>query len=277
MLNTEIAATVKHALAEDIGAGDISAALIPADTTSSAQVICREEAIICGRAWFNDVFHQLDPGVTITWQLGDGDAAKPEQQLCSLHGNARALLSGERTALNFLQTLSGTATLAHHYQQQVEDLAVTLLDTRKTLPGLRTAQKYAVRCGGCSNHRIGLYDGILIKENHIAACGSISQAIAMARAQTHHVPIEVEVENLAEMTEALAQRADRLLLDNFTVAQLHQAVELNRGQAQLEASGGITLKNVRQIAASGVDYISIGALTKDVQATDLSMRITFDR
>ena len=277
MQNTEIEATVKKALAEDIGTGDLTATLIPENSAADARVICREAAVICGIAWFNQVFQQLDPGLTITWQISDGDTVTAGQMLCQLCGKTEALLSGERTALNFLQTLSGTATLAHRYRQEVAGLAVSLLDTRKTLPGLRTAQKYAVRCGGCSNHRMGLYDGILIKENHIFACGSISRAIAMARSQSPELPIEVEVEDLDEMAEALAQHADRLLLDNFNETQLRHAVKLNQGSAKLEASGGINLKNVRRIAATGVDYISIGALTKDVQAIDLSMRITFDR
>ncbi|MFQ5488006.1 MAG: carboxylating nicotinate-nucleotide diphosphorylase [Gammaproteobacteria bacterium] len=277
MMEAEIDNMVQRALREDLGDGDVTAALIPADTASQARIISREAAVLCGRQWFDSVFRQLDPAVEIHWQAQDGDAIASDQELCRLHGQARVLLSGERTALNFLQTLSGTATLAHRYHEQVKDLSVTILDTRKTIPGLRLAQKYAVRCGGCSNHRMGLYDGILIKENHILACGSISAAIARARASAPALPIEVEVENLEEMSEALENDADILLLDNFEQEMLQQAVALNRGRSRLEASGGITLENIRRIAQSGVDYISVGALTKDVQAVDLSMRVTFDR
>ncbi len=277
MTQEEIDNMVQRALREDLGDGDVTAALIPANIVSQARVISREAAVLCGRRWFDSVFRQLDPTVEIHWQVADGDAIAPEQVLCRLQGRARVLLSGERTALNFLQTLSGTATLAHRYHEQVKDLPVTVLDTRKTIPGLRLAQKYAVRCGGCSNHRMGLYDGVLIKENHILACGSISAAIAQARASAPALPIEVEVENLEELSEALENNADIILLDNFDQQMLQRAVTLNRGRSRLEASGGITLENIRRIAQSGVDYISVGALTKDVQAVDLSMRVAFDR
>ena len=277
MVQEEIDHMVQRALREDLGDGDVTAALIPAETISSARVISREAAVLCGRRWFDSVFRQLEAGVAIHWEAEDGAAIAPGQTLCQLTGPARALLSGERTALNFLQTLSGTATLARRYQEQVKDLPVTILDTRKTIPGLRMAQKYAVRCGGCSNHRMGLYDGVLIKENHILACGSVSAAIARARACAPALPIEVEVENLEELAEALENDADIILLDNFPPELLRRAVALNNGRSRLEASGGITLDNIRRIAQSGVDYISVGALTKDVRAIDLSMRVAFDR
>lgn len=277
MVQEEIDHMVQRALREDLGDGDVTAALIPAETISSARVISREAAVLCGRRWFDSVFRQLESGVAIHWEAEDGAAIAPGQTLCQLTGPARALLSGERTALNFLQTLSGTATLARRYQEQVKDLSVTILDTRKTIPGLRMAQKYAVRCGGCSNHRMGLYDGVLIKENHILACGSVSAAIARARACAPALPIEVEVENLEELAEALENDADIILLDNFPPELLRRAVALNNGRSRLEASGGITLDNIRRIAQSGVDYISVGALTKDVRAIDLSMRVDFDR
>ncbi len=263
---------VQRALEEDLGPGDITASLIPEDALGRAQVICREAAVLCGCAWFDAVFERLDERITIQWLAREGDRIQPDQTLCKIRGPARALLSGERTALNLLQTLSATATRARRYADAVGDLPVRLLDTRKTLPGLRFAQKHAVQVGGCHNHRIGLYDGILIKENHIAAAGSITQAVSQARRLGHDLQIEVEVENLDELREALNAGADILLLDNFTPSQLKQAVDINRGQAKLEASGGITLDNIAEIAATGVDFISIGALTKDVQAIDLSMR-----
>ncbi len=266
--------TIKQALTEDIGSGDLTAQLVPANQTSTARLIARDRAVICGNDWFNAVFLQLDPAIEIEWQINEGETAEQNQELCILRGNSRALLSGERTALNFLQTMSGTATLSRQFYERVQDLDVTVLDTRKTLPGLRSEQKYAVRCGGCHNHRIGLYDGILIKENHILACGSIGKAIEKARLITEtQLPIEVEVENLEEMTEALSHHADILLLDNFPEEELRRAVRLNKGQAKLEASGGITLNNIRAIAKTGVDFVSIGALTKDIKAIDLSMRI----
>ncbi len=272
-----VRADVRRALAEDLGSGDLTAGLIPAGTFSTARVICREAAVLCGRPWFDAVFRQLAPDITLQWEARDGDAVTAGQTLCRLRGPARPLLSGERTALNFLQTLSGTATLARRYQEQVADLPVTVLDTRKTLPGLRLAQKYAVRCGGCHNHRMGLHDGVLIKENHILACGSITAAVARARATVPGATIEVEVENLAELDEALAAGADIVLLDNFEPADLRRAVCRAAGRCLLEASGGITLENIRLIAETGVQRISVGALTKDVRAVDLSMRITFDR
>lgn len=266
---------VRRALQEDVGSGDITAALIDEDRRAEATVISREHAVLCGRPWFEQAFGLLDAAVRIDWRAEDGDTVEPNQILCVLYGPARALLTGERTALNFLQTLSGTASAARRYVEALGDSGVELLDTRKTLPGLRRAQKYAVRCGGGRNHRMGLYDGVLIKENHIAAAGSIGRAVGQAR---HHaprgIPLEVEVENLQQLREALAAGADIVLLDNMAPDTLRQAVAITRGQAKLEASGGITLDNIDAIAATGVDYISIGAITKHVQAVDLSMRIT---
>ncbi|MFN2309047.1 MAG: carboxylating nicotinate-nucleotide diphosphorylase [Gammaproteobacteria bacterium] len=267
-----IQATVRRVLAEDIGSGDITAALIPEDARASARVISREPAVLCGRAWFDAVYAELDARIDIHWDCQDGDRVRPDQVLCTLSGPARALLTGERAALNLLQTLSGTATCAAHYAAAVAGLPVRILDTRKTLPGLRLEQKYAVRTGGCHNHRIGLYDGILIKENHIAAAGSISAAVAAARALDTRLPVEVEVEDLDELREGLEASADVLLLDNFTPERLREAVALAGGRVKLEASGGVTLDNLREIAATGVDYISTGALTKDLRAIDLSMR-----
>jgi len=263
---------VAAALAEDIGSGDITAQLIPAEQHAKARVITREDSILCGTEWFNRVFQHLDHRIAIDWYAADSHAINANPKLCTLKGPARALLTGERTALNFLQTLSGTATTAHLYSEVVKDLPVKILDTRKTLPGLRTAQKYATLCGGCTNHRIGLYDGILIKENHIAACGSITNAVTQARAVAPGMPVEVEVETLDQIKEALAAGADSLLLDNFEIEMLCEAVTLNAGKAKLEASGGITSENLRSIAETGVNFISIGTLTKDVKAIDLSMR-----
>jgi nicotinate-nucleotide pyrophosphorylase (carboxylating) len=267
-----IQATVRRALAEDIGSGDVTAALIPEDALGTARVISREPAVLCGCAWFDAVFAELDERIHVKWNLRDGDRVHADQTLCTLSGPARALLTGERAALNLLQTLSGTATRAAQYAAAVAGLPVRVLDTRKTLPGLRMEQKYAVRTGGCHNHRIGLYDGILIKENHIAAAGSIHAAVAAARALDTHLPVEIEVENLTQLREGLAAGADILLLDNFTLELMREAVALNAGRAKLEASGGVTLENIRSIAATGVDYISTGALTKDLRAIDLSMR-----
>ncbi|MDV3239590.1 MAG: carboxylating nicotinate-nucleotide diphosphorylase [Gammaproteobacteria bacterium] len=268
----QIQATVRRALAEDVGSGDVTAALIPEDARATARVVCREAAVLCGCAWFDAVFAELDERIQIKWNLRDGDRVQPDQVLCALTGPARALLTGERAALNLLQTLSGTATRAARYAAAVEGLPVRVLDTRKTLPGLRMEQKYAVRTGGCHNHRIGLYDGILIKENHIAAAGSIAAAVAAARALDTRLPVEVEVEDLDQLREGIEAGADILLLDNFTLDLLRAAVALNAGRARLEASGGVTLENIRSIAETGVDYVSTGALTKDVKAVDLSMR-----
>lgn len=271
-LKADVPANVSAALLEDVGDGDITARLIPADESASAAVITREDATICGVDWVNEVARQVDPTITLDWMVADGDQAKANQVLFQAHGNARSLLTFERCALNFLQCLSGTASIAHYYASLVADTPVRLLDTRKTIPGLRKAQKYAVACGQCYNHRIGLYDAFLIKENHIAACGGISQAIATARQQEPSKPVEVEVESMNELTQALDAGADRIMLDNFSLSDMRDAVALASGRAELEASGGITQHTLLPIAETGVDYISIGALTKDCRAIDLSMR-----
>ncbi len=263
---------VRQALAEDIGPGDRTAILIPEDKTSSVQVVSREAAVICGQAWFDQTFFQLDPSIQIRWLVQDGEEVEPDEVVCRLKGNTRALLSGERTALNYLQTLSGTATVARAYAKAVEGTKARILDTRKTLSGLRLQQKYAVACGGCDNHRIGLYDAILIKENHIIAAGSIRAAVEAAIRHAPELEIEVEVEDIAGLEEALEAGARRVLLDNFSLQQLREAVRINGGRARLEASGGVSLQRVREIAETGVDDISVGALTKNVTAVDLSMR-----
>ncbi len=276
-LPADLGQSVAAALAEDIGSGDLTAMLVPASARGQARVISREAAILCGTAWVDAVFAALDPEVRVVWHAHDGDAITPEQLLFEAVGPARALLTAERSALNFLQLLSGTATTAQRYVRAIEGTGCRILDTRKTLPGLRLAQKYAVRCGGATNHRLGLYDGILIKENHIAAAGSIAAAVAAARKLADHVPVEVEVETLDELEQAFAADADLALLDEFSLAQLSEAVGRNRRRARplgLEASGGINLATIRSIAATGVDFISVGAITKHVQAVDLSMRLT---
>jgi len=271
-LKADVHANVRAALLEDVGDGDITARLIPANEQASAAIITREDAIICGLDWVNEVARQVDGSIKIDWQVADGQQAKANQVLFQAHGNARSLLTFERCALNFLQCLSGTASIAHYCASLVAGTPVKLLDTRKTIPGLRKAQKYAVACGQCYNHRIGLYDAFLIKENHIAACGGISQAIATARQQEPSKPVEVEVESMNELTQALDAGADRIMLDNFSLSDMRDAVALASGRAELEASGGITQNTLLPIAETGVDYISIGALTKDCRAIDLSMR-----
>ena len=273
-LTTEIEANARRALAEDIGGGDITAQLIPAERMAHATVITRESAVICGTAWVDAVFRQLDPRVAVHWQVRDGERASPNQALFHLEGPARALLSGERSALNFLQTLSAVATRCQHYADLVQGTAVKLLDTRKTLPGLRLAQKYAVTQGSCHNHRIGLYDAFLIKENHIAACGGIAEAVQAAHRIAPGKPVEVEVESLEELRQALEAGADIVMLDELTQDEMRQAVAITQGRAKLEASGGINDSTLRAIAETGVDYISIGTLTKDVKAVDLSMRLS---
>ena len=276
-LTQDMIQMVALALIEDIGDGDITAELIPAEQTMEARVITREDCVIAGKAWVNEVFEQMTQKTNletrIHWHVSDGDNVKANSTLFELSGNARNLLTGERTALNFLQTLSGTATTCAHYAERVKHTKVKLLDTRKTIPGLRTAQKYAVTCGGCHNHRIGLYDAFLIKENHIAACGGIEQAIDTARLNHPNKPVQVEVENLAEFKTALNAKADIVMLDNFTLDEMREAVDINQGQLKLEASGNITEKTLASVAETGVDYISIGALTKHCTAVDLSMRI----
>lgn len=275
-LRDSISQDVTRALTEDIGNGDITAQLIDAEQTASATIITRDQAVFCGRAWVDEVFRQIDPRVSIDWQVEDSQPISPNQLLCTLQGPARALLSGERSALNFLQTLSATATRSRQLADLVADLPVRLLDTRKTLPGLRLAQKYAVTCGGCDNHRIGLYDAFLIKENHIAARGGIAAAVSTARQLAPGKPVEVEVENLQELHQALEAGADIIMLDELSDADMRTAVQLAHGKARLEASGGINEQSLRRVAQTGVDYISIGSLTKDIKAVDLSMRLRMD-
>ena len=275
-LQEDITRIVTEALREDVGDGDITAELIPAEQRSSATIITREDCILAGQAWVNEVFSQLDSNVLITWHANDGDTVKANSTLFELAGSARSLLTGERAALNFLQLLSATATISQHYANLVKHTSVQLLDTRKTIPGLRTAQKYAVTCGGCYNHRIGLFDAFLIKENHIAACGGITQSITTAKNNHPNKPVEVETENLEEFYEALNAQADIIMLDNFSLDDMRTAVAFNKdngSKAKLEASGGITQKTLVSIAETGVDFISIGALTKDCKAVDLSMRM----
>jgi nicotinate-nucleotide pyrophosphorylase (carboxylating) len=271
-----IAQLVQTALREDLGSGDITAALLPAEQCGRAELITREAAVLCGQAWFDGVFRALDPSYGVTWEARDGDRLAAGQRLCVIEGRLRELLSGERTAMNFLQSLSGTATRARRYADAVAGLPTRILDTRKTLPGLRAAQKYAVLCGGCDNHRMGLFDAILIKENHIMAAGSIAAAVAAARKTAAGVRVEVEVESLDELEQALDAGAERVLLDNFGLHLLRNAVALNAGRARLEASGGISLNALRAIAETGVDDISVGDLTKSVEAVDLSLRLQTD-
>ncbi|KPY11191.1 Nicotinate-nucleotide pyrophosphorylase [Pseudomonas savastanoi pv. phaseolicola] len=273
-LTAEIEANVRRALFEDVGSGDITAQLIPAERLAKATIISRDAAVIAGTAWVDTVFRQLDPRVAVHWQVTDGDRVSPNQALFHLEGPARSLLTGERSALNFLQMLSGVATRAQYFADMVSGTQVKLLDTRKTLPGLRLAQKYAVTCGGCHNHRIGLYDAFLIKENHIAACGGIAQAVEAAHRIAPGKPVEVEVESLSELKQALDAGADIIMLDELSLEDMREAVRLTAGRARLEASGGINDDTLRVIAETGVDYISIGAMTKDVKAVDLSMRLS---
>lgn len=272
-LHEEIARNVQTALREDIGSGDITAQLIPAAQLAKARVITREAATLAGSAWVNEVFAQIDPSVQVIWHAQDGDALQANQVLFELTGPARSLLTGERSALNFLQTLSAVATRCRQYADLVAGTKVKLLDTRKTLPGLRLALKYAVTCGGCHNHRIGLFDAFLIKENHIAACGGIAAAVREARRIAPNKPVEVEVENLDELAQTLDAGCDIIMLDELSLADMREAVRLTAERAKLEASGGITQSNLRQIAETGVDYISLGTLTKDIKAIDLSMRL----
>ena len=271
-----IAKAVAEALREDVGDGDLTAELIPADVAARAQVSARESCILCGTAWFSEVFRQVDASVAVRWHCSEGEAVASETDVCRLQGPARALLTGERTALNFLQTLSATASAAHRYVDAVAGTGATILDTRKTIPGLRDAQKYAVRCGGAQNHRRGLYDAILIKENHIAAAGGLRHAVNASRQRAPSVMLEVEVEDLGELREALTCGVDRILLDNFDLEEISQAVQARDAsdgpRVALEASGSVDLDCVRATALAGVDYISVGALTKHVHAVDFSMR-----
>lgn len=283
MLQQDIRRAVRAALLEDLGdaltaldqpdaSADITARLIPADRISTARVITREAGVFCGQPWVDEVFAQLGGEVKVEWKVQDGERLAPNQELFRLHGPARVLLTGERNALNFVQTLSGVATLTARYVAELEGTDCRLLDTRKTLPGLRSAQKYAVTCGGGKNHRIGLFDAYLIKENHILACGGIAEAISEARRLNPDKPVEVEVESLAELEQALAARADIVMLDNFDIPMMQEAVRLNQGRAKLEVSGNVTLDTLAGYAATGIDFISVGALTKHVRALDLSMR-----
>ncbi|WP_404357988.1 carboxylating nicotinate-nucleotide diphosphorylase [Methylotuvimicrobium sp. KM1] len=272
MNQSSIIEQIQLFLEEDIGTGDITAQIIPENKNARAEVITREDMVLCGHACFDAVFRFLDENVHVEWLVTEGDKVSKDTVLCRLQGNARALLTGERSALNILQTMSATATQARGYADAVAGTECRILDTRKTLPGLRKLQKYAVVCGGCVNHRIGLFDGILIKENHIIAAGSIAAAVQMAR-ELSELPVEIEVENLQEFEQALAAAPDRIMLDNFSLQDLKAAVKLNGGRVGLEASGNIDLKSVKKIAETGVDFISIGALTKNIKAIDLSMRI----
>jgi nicotinate-nucleotide pyrophosphorylase (carboxylating) len=272
-LGPEIERNVSAAIAEDLGPGDLTAKLIPAGQRGRARVVTREAAVLCGTAWFDACFHRFDPYSVVRWSAQDGEAIAPGAVLCELYGDARGLLSAERPALNFLQLLSGVATKTRRYVDAVRGTRAKILDTRKTLPGLRLAQKYAVRCGGGHNHRMGLYDGILIKENHVSAAGGVREAVREAlRAAGPGVMVQIEVETLDQLREALDAAAKLVLLDNFTPDAIREAVLLTAGRAELEASGGITLEEIRAIAETGVDRISVGSLTKDVQAVDLSMR-----
>jgi len=275
-LLAEIEDSVARALREDIGDGDVTGQLIPESTSIDATIITREQATLAGQPWLDEVCRQVDAGIKVEWLAHDGDFVDAESPLCLLHGPARSILAAERTALNFLQLLSATATVTAEYVKAVAGTQCRILDTRKTVPGLRLAQKYAVRCGGGNNHRVGLFDAILIKENHIASAGSIASAVKTARTMHENMALEVEVESIDELREALLATADRLLLDNFSLAMLQQAVTVNRREgkppAELEASGGMTLNEIADVAATGVDYISVGALTKNIRAIDLSMR-----
>lgn len=269
-----IEADVTAALEEDVGTGDITAELLSDTLLAEAMVICREDGVLCGTHWVNEVFARVDDRIELNWAKADGDAITANDVLFTAKGPARGLLTGERTALNFLQTLSGVATRCRSYADRVDGTGVRLLDTRKTLPGLRQALKYAVRCGGCHNHRMGLYDAFLIKENHILASGSIAAAVLRARETAPDKPVEVEVESIDELTQAIETGCERVMLDNFDLAALREAVTLNRGRVELEASGNVTLETLRPIAETGVDFISIGALTKDCKSLDLSMRLS---
>lgn len=272
MSSHDIENAVRETLAEDVGTGDLTASLIDAGRLVEAKVISRQQAILCGCAWFSEVFRQLDPAIDLDWQATDGDQINPDQSICFLRGRAQPILTGERSALNWLQTLSGTATVARQYADRVSGTQAKVLDTRKTLPGLRMAQKYAVRCGGGYNHRVGLFDGILIKENHLRSGDSIASVLKRAIGQAPQgVFIEIEVDNVEQLKAALEAGAKRVLLDNFSLEETRRAVEINQRRAELEASGNITLENIHAVAATGVDYISIGALTKHVTAVDLSM------
>ncbi len=265
--------SVRLALQEDVGSGDVSAELLPELKQTTAKLLCRENAVLSGQPWFNEVFRQLDPSIKIDWYFQDGDSLTPDSIVCEITGDSRLILTGERTAMNFLQTLSATATVTQEYAQTIADTKCKILDTRKTIPGLREAQKYAVICGGGENHRRGLYDAVLLKENHIASAGSITKLIENAKQRYRHIKIQIEVESLEELQEALDAGAQFILLDNFSNEELKQAVSINNGKASLEASGGYDLSSIKAAALTGVDYISIGALTKHIKAVDFSLRV----
>ncbi|RUR16860.1 carboxylating nicotinate-nucleotide diphosphorylase [Legionella sp. km535] len=270
----QVASDVKRALLEDIGTGDVTAALLPSHLIVEAEIISRESMLVCGQPWVNEVFAQIDDKIEIEWLVSEGDWLAAPASLCIIHGTASSILTAERTALNFLQTLSATATQTHHYVEKLRGTETRLLDTRKTIPGLRLAQKYAVHCGGGVNHRMGLYDAFLIKENHIKACGTIAQAINLARKTNKHLLVEIEVETLDELREAFDAHPDRILLDNFSLEMLIQAVQMNQPKyCELEASGGINSENIAEVARCGVDFISVGAITKSVNAIDLSLLV----
>lgn len=274
--DSEIQHAVVAALAEDVGTGDVTAALVPANARCRAKILTRQPAVICGIPWVNCVFAQLSPNISVDWHVDEGEPVKPDTLLCELHGPARGILTGERTALNFLQTLSAVATETRRYVDAVAGTGAAILDTRKTLPGLRQALKYAVRTGGGVNHRMGLYDGVLIKENHIVAAGGIAPVLEKARALAGSLPLQIEVETLDQLEEAIRSGAQLVLLDNFDINGLRSCVRYCAGRALLEASGGITIDNVRAVAETGVDRISIGSLTKNIRAIDLSMRLDWD-
>jgi nicotinate-nucleotide pyrophosphorylase (carboxylating) len=269
----DVARVVDECLAEDLGDGDLTAQLIDSASTCSARVVVREAAVLCGTAWFERVYERLDPDVKVRWEAVDGERIMPDQLICTVTGSARSVNSGERTALNLLQTLSGTATIAAQHADAVAATATVVLDTRKTLPGLRTAQKYAVRCGGCANHRMGLHDAMLIKENHIVAAGGLANAVTRARGANPQAPLEVEVETLEQLDAALTLGVTMIMLDNFSLDAIREAVLRSRGAARLEVSGGVSLESLGELAATGVDFISVGALTKHLHATDFSMRV----
>lgn len=271
---SQVAFDVKHALQEDVGNGDVTADLLPQRLIVEAEILSREPMLVCGQPWVNEVFKQVDNTVEIEWQVSEGDWLNAPATLCIIHGTASSILTAERTALNFLQTLSATATQTYHYVQKLKGTRTKLLDTRKTIPGLRLAQKYAVHCAGGLNHRMGLYDAFLIKENHIKACGSVAHAIGLARKTNKHLLVEIEVETLGELQEALDAHPDRILLDNFTQDMLEQAVKMNQPKyCELEASGGININNITAVAQTGVDFISVGTITKSIKAIDLSLLI----
>lgn len=270
---TQVKIDIQRALIEDLGTGDITAALLPANKIVDALIISREPMLVCGQPWVDSVFTEIDPTITLKWQVEEGAWLDKPATLCHIHGSARSILSAERTALNFLQTLSATATQTHHFLKPLKGHKTKLLDTRKTLPGLRYAQKYAVACAGGTNHRLGLYDAFLIKENHIKACGSIHAAIELARQSAPNLLVEIEVETLDELREALAAKPDRIMLDNFNLHMITEAVAINQQRCKLEVSGGVDLSTIERIAETGVDYVSVGAITKSIQAIDLSLLI----